>query len=230
MSDNQSKVDKVLEKVRKLFALAGNNPSEEEAKSAALKAQKLMAEYNLTISDVDNEDEKLEMTDAGFNTGIDNNWKFSLARVIANNFRCEVYWVGKRRVVFYGYKADCEIAKDTFEFLFKICKKRTTQVADKAYAETGSSKGVRYSYSSGFVAGIKEVLDRQCTALMIITPPEVKESFSEMSADWGSINVHRKDALAVSKLQNAREYYDQGIQDGRSAINGRSLESPRTKK
>lgn len=226
MSENKDKVEKVLEKVKKLLALSGNNPSEEEAKSAALKAQQLMAEYNLSVSDIDGE-EKLEMTDAGFSTGTDNNWKFSLSRVVADNFRCEVYWVGKKRVVFYGYKADCEIARDVFEFLFKTCKKRTTQVADKAYAETGSSKGVRYSYSSGFVAGIKEVLDKQCTSLMIVTPPEVKESFTEMcySEGFKTINTSRRDAVAGSKLQNAKQYYNQGIQDGRSAMNGRSIES-----
>jgi len=34
---------KVIEKIQKLFALSSNNPSEEEAISAACKAQKLLA-------------------------------------------------------------------------------------------------------------------------------------------------------------------------------------------
>ena len=43
-------MNKMLEKVKKLLALAGNNPSEEEAQAAALKAQELIAQYNLDMS------------------------------------------------------------------------------------------------------------------------------------------------------------------------------------
>ena len=39
--------EKILEKIEKLLALAGNNPSENEAISAALKAQELMAKYKI---------------------------------------------------------------------------------------------------------------------------------------------------------------------------------------
>ena len=213
------KVEKILEKIKKLLALAGNNPSEEEAKSASLKAQQLMNEYNLTLSEVDGEDKRLEFSDSRFVCGGDNQWKFSLSQVIAKNFRCESYWLGKKIVVFYGYKADCEIAKEVFGFLFNVCKKRMTQVADKAYNELGSSKGVRYSYTTGFVKGIKEVLDAQCTALMIVTPVEVKENFKEMSKDWKQLSISRSDSKAFSK-----EFYEQGIREGRDTMQSKSIE------
>ena len=213
------KVEKILEKIKKLLALAGNNPSEEEAKSASLKAQQLMNEYNLTLSEVDGEDNKLEFSDAQFVCGGDNKWKFSLSQVIAKNFRCESYWLGKKTVVFYGYKSDCEIAKEVFGFLFNVCKKRMTQVADKAYNELGTSKGVRYSFTTGFVKGIKEVLDAQCTALMIVTPVEVTEKFQEMSKDWKQISVSRADSKSFS-----REFYEQGIREGRDTMQAKSIE------
>lgn len=212
------KVEKILEKVKKLLALAGNNPSEEEAKSASLKAQQLLAEYNLTLSDAD-EDKKLEISDSQFYCGGDNQWKFSLASVISKNFRCQHYWLGKKTLVFYGYKADCEIAKEVFGFLFNVCKKRMTQVADKAYAETGTSKGVRFSYTSGFVKGIREVLDAQCTALMIVTPVEVTESFNEMAKDFGTLNVKYRGAERFS-----REHYEQGIRDGKDSMRARAID------
>ena len=221
MSENKrhEKIEKILEKIKKLLALAGNNPSEEEAKAASLKAQKLMNEYNLTLADCDN-DKKLEITDSKFNCGGDNKWKFELSMVIADNFRCKVYWLGKKIAVFYGYKTDCEIAKEVFGFLFNICKKRITQVADKAYNETGSSRGVRYSYTKGFVAGIKEVLDAQCTALMIVTPKEVTESYEVMAKDFKNFEVKRSDGKKFSK-----EHYEQGIRDGRDSMNSRALEA-----
>lgn len=212
------KIEKVLEKIKKLLALAGNNPSEAEAMAAALKAQELMAEYNVTVT---NEEEKIEMSEAGFRTGVDNNWKYILADVVADNFRCKSYWIGKRRIMFYGYKSDCEIATQVFEFLFKTCKKRTNQVADKAYNETGTSKGVRFSYSRGFVAGVKEALDAQCTALMIVTPPEVKESFANMCEERGfkTMGGYRTGYDGIDPST-----FNLGKTDGKDSIRARSIE------
>ena len=45
--------EKIIEKIRKCLELANNNPSEEEAKSAALMAQKLIAKYDISMADVE---------------------------------------------------------------------------------------------------------------------------------------------------------------------------------
>lgn len=45
--------DKIIEKIRKVLELSKNNPSIEEAKSAALKAQKLMAEYHVSMTEIE---------------------------------------------------------------------------------------------------------------------------------------------------------------------------------
>ena len=44
-------IEKIVERVRKLLALAKNNPNEAEAASAAAKAQELLEAYNLEMSD-----------------------------------------------------------------------------------------------------------------------------------------------------------------------------------
>ena len=41
--------EKIMEKIKKLLALANNNPSEDEAMAAALKAQEMMAKYNIVL-------------------------------------------------------------------------------------------------------------------------------------------------------------------------------------
>jgi hypothetical protein len=51
MSDNGTDIEKIVERVRKLLALAKNNPNEAEAASAAAKAQELLEAYNLEMSD-----------------------------------------------------------------------------------------------------------------------------------------------------------------------------------
>lgn len=52
--------EKIIEKIRKCLALANNNPSEEEAKAAALMAQKLLAKYNISLVDVEQLEGKSE--------------------------------------------------------------------------------------------------------------------------------------------------------------------------
>src|SRR5438105_14791415 len=44
---------RIIDKIRKLFALAGNNTSEAEAASAMAKAQEMLASYNLEMSMLD---------------------------------------------------------------------------------------------------------------------------------------------------------------------------------
>ena len=45
--------EKIIAKIKKILELSRNNPSKEEAKAAALKAQRLMAEYHLSESNTD---------------------------------------------------------------------------------------------------------------------------------------------------------------------------------
>lgn len=52
MSDLNQDQSRIIERIKKLLALAGNNPNEEEALLASAKVQELLAEYNLSMSDV----------------------------------------------------------------------------------------------------------------------------------------------------------------------------------
>ena len=74
------------------------------------------------------------------------------------------------------------------------------------------------TYLLGFKDGIKEVLGRQCTALMIITPKEVEDSFAEMSKNW------RRSTSTIHYSQDSKAY-DQGKRDGKDTIAARTLES-----
>ena len=202
-----------------MFALAGNNSSEAEAQAAALRAQELIAKYNLTIADGD---EKLEMAESSFVTGVDKSWKYSLASVIDKNFRVKSYWVGQRKVVFYGYKQDTEVAKEVFQYLFKICEKNARRECRKSYQKYGTERGVYFSYTRGFITGIGQKLDEQCTALMIVTPPEVNEQWEEFKVQQnmgtlGRVSRNGSDGFRTS-------VYNQGVIDGRVAMNERKLE------
>ena len=81
----------IISKIEKLLALAGNNPSETEAQAAMLKAQKLMAEHNLDLAQFKDKPQEKKEAIKDYVEGYHNtNWAISLAKVICDNFRCNL--------------------------------------------------------------------------------------------------------------------------------------------
>lgn len=209
--------EKIIKKVKNLLDLANNNPSENEAIAAALKAQELMAKYNIDSSEINGEDSK-EFFHAKYIIGAGHEmkkWKVKLSAIIARNFRVKTYF-SRQGVVFYGYKKDAEIAVEVFKFLYEAGNKFSVRYYTKCKKEGKNTKGVMNAYLCGFCKGIEEALDKQCTALMIVVPKEVNESFEAMSAHWKHGTVH----LKMSTDQNA---YNQGRTEGKEAAMSRSI-------
>lgn len=209
--------DELIQKVRKLLSLAENNNNEHEAISAAGKAQQLMAKYHLEYKDI-LEEVKEDIVEMSYHAGTGNKWKYQLAGIVAKNFRCHVYYVGKRNIVFYGYETDAIIARETFKYLFEQGLKFVNHLLYKKHVYGLSTKDVKNTYLVGYLNGIKSVLDKQCTALMIITPLEVNEKFEEISKDMGGINT------SLTFVGNNKDYYD-GYEAGVTTANSRSIET-----
>lgn len=177
--------EKVLEKIKKLFALAENNPSEEEAKSAALMAQKLMVENDIAMWEVEGVDlnKKEEIGEEEVDVPA-KKWKYTLAHIVADNFRVKFFLRGKGTFIFYGHKTDAKIAIETFKYLFNTgdkLGKRLQYEARCAYQET---RNVYNSCVMGFCSGVREALAEQSKALMVIIPEDVKEAYKERSAGF----------------------------------------------
>lgn len=208
---------KIIDKIRKLFALAEKNPNEQEAMSAALKAQELMAQYHVDSSMLDEEltDKKIVEMESYVGTG--SKWKYRLAMVIAKNFCCKVYTRDKDTVIFYGFERDAEIARNTFKFLFDIGNKFADRMYRKVVSECKPAGGVRNDYLIGFTNGIEEVLGKQCVALMLVTPEEVTEGWKERAKFMGHSRVN------VSCQGNA-QIREQGRVDGVNTARARYIE------
>ena len=59
--------EKIIVKIKKVLELAKNNPSPEEAKAAALQAQKLLAKYHIDMAEVKDIDlDASESIEAGY--------------------------------------------------------------------------------------------------------------------------------------------------------------------
>lgn len=213
-------MEKILNKIKNLLDLANNNPNENEAIAAALKAQELMAKYNIELDQLEDKKETREIVEEVYRQSGKHEmrkWKIGLATIIAKNFRCKVYFINKQDVVFYGYKEDAKIALHVFTYLYEIGNKLAVRYYNKCKKEGRDTRGVMNTYLQGFRDGAAEVLEKQCTALMIATPKEVTESYEEMTKGWKTSTVK----LRVSGDTAA---YSNGKSDGKDMATARNIE------
>lgn len=206
--------EQVIAKIQKLLKLAGNNPSKAESESAMLKAQALMAQYNVEVEAETQEkiEYSLEMCVHANNNG----YRIPLSSIIADNFRCKPIIRGGI-ICFFGRKMDAKAAKEIFEFAYKVIRKGIIAEERKERAEYGTSRGVSASYSRGFLSGLKSKLDEQCRALMIVTPVDVIEGFH---AKFPSLGVHKGGIQDGNFHMGA---YLKGQKDGKSLLDKRSI-------
>lgn len=213
-------MEKIIEKIKNLLDLANNNPNENEAIAAALKAQELMAKYNIEFDQLDDKKETREIVEEVYYQSGKHEmrkWKIGLASIIAENFRCKVYFINTQDVVFYGYKEDAKIALQVFTYLYEIGNKFAVRYYNKCKKEGKETRGVMNTYLVGFRDGVAEVLQKQCTALMIVTPKEVTESFDEMTKGW-------KTTTSKLRMSGDSGAYSNGKSDGRDMATARSIE------
>lgn len=211
--------EQAIEKITKLLALANNNPNENEAQTALLQAQKLMAKYNVNV-ELSDCGETIEYAQEKCVHRYDAAYRKPLARVIADNFRCKFFYQGGT-VVFYGRAFDARVAKEAFEYAYEFAMREGNKLENKAYAEYGTARGVHSSYTAGFIAGLKSALEAQCQALVIITPQDVKDTFADMSKGWSAA----RGGFKLNRSNIDYGAYERGHHDGKTVMNGRRIES-----
>lgn len=217
-------MEKIIEKIKKVLELSKNNPSQEEARAAALKAQKLMAEYHISMQEIDAIENVDDIVEKKVDIGTGNKWKYMLAGIIAKNFRCKFFFYGKSTIVFYGYKIDTEIAAETFTFLFKTGNKAAANYYTKLYNEAKKNEcyfkgnGIKNSFLDGYMEGIKDGLEKQCTALMIVIPREVEEKYNKKAAGFRRMTY----SLNTSSWY-ANQSREEGKRIGRNTVDSRKI-------
>lgn len=212
------KREKMIEKIKKMMALAENNPSEEEALSVALQAHKLMMKYNIHEDEVSLEEVKEDIvsifSEQKHNSSL-HKWRKQLAATVAKSFRCKCYIHGKD-VVFRGYKDDAQLALDVYLMLYAVGDKLGSKAYSTQLNDTGSGKGAYNSFVVGFLYGVRDAFDEQCTALMVITPKEVEEDWEEFSA---GMRTSKTSFTVIDK-----NLYEKGYKEGKQAVKSRAIE------
>ena len=211
--------ENVVSLVKKLLSLADSKVNEHEAKVAAMKAQELIAKYNIVISDEDEEANEIETVDVEVVPG--KKWKINLSVLVANNFRCKCFWVGRKRCCFYGYKNDAEVAKEVFSFLFKQGNKCANNLVYKYKVTKGYTEGVYKSFIYGYLVGLEQSLGENSKALMLKVSDVVAKGYDEMmkesNPDSKSISGYKGNASVIGNA------YYKGVQTGKHIMRKREI-------
>lgn len=159
--------NKIIEKIEKLLALSDSD-NENEARSAMLKAQELMAKHKINedqIGSRENEGRPVIYLSTG---PFRDDWINMVASVIAENFRCRCITVagyktgGTFRIRFYGYEEDAEICINIFNYAVMVIRKRFAVLrAVYAEAEREFRKREKTNYAVGFCCGLEKNFDEQ---------------------------------------------------------------------
>lgn len=252
--------EKIIEKIKKVLELSKNNPSIEEAKSAAIKAQRLMAEYHISMSEIEAIEDTENIVEERIDVGTGNKWKYTLSSIthgsdspqlaafyknaersevqantpqlaagkfIAKNFRCKYFYYGKSSVVFYGYEEDAKIAAMTFKLLFEVGNKESAKYYQKErqkYLNVHNirfdGRGIKNAFLNGYLIGIKESLEKQCTALMIVVPKKVEEKYIDRTSSFHSFSS----SFRIRINQEGERAKEEGERIGRGMIEKRRIE------
>lgn len=211
------KREKMVEKIKKMMALAENNPSEEEALAAALQAHKLMVKYNIHEEEVSLEEVKEDIVSVFSQQKYNSHlkaWRKQLGATVARAFRCKCYISG-HDVVFRGYKDDAQLALDVYMMLYNVGNSIAKAAKTAQKEETGTQKGAYNSVAVGFLCGVRDAFDEQCTALVVVTPKEVEKDWEQFSAGFRT----SKSNLRVLD----RDLYEKGYAEGKQAVKGRAI-------
>lgn len=184
-------MNQILEKITKTLRLGKNNSNENEAQSAILAAQRLMAKYRITQEDINDflnegDTKQSEIIEEEAENGTNNEkWKKRLMITIAKNFRCDVYYHGGKLVI-VGSKEDILIAKRVYLYAkqailnsFKIFFKENYDYDDDSFRNK-----CKRDYAYGFINGLSQKFEEQKSnseMALVVVNPEVKTYFENIN-------------------------------------------------
>lgn len=210
------RLNKIADKIQKLLALAGNNPSEQEAKEALLKAQELMAQYNVDMENLPNGKAiRYELITTKVKA---HKWNNTLGSILGDAFACKVI-ISMGKISFFGRSDNAQAVASAMEFAYKVMVKGGNRATRNAGLEPGHTGAAHYynAYVLGFLHGLKQAMDAQTVALAVVVPKDVEDAFHHKYPD---IRYTRK---SHTKAAYGEEAYAAGMQDGSSVMDKRSI-------
>ena len=186
-------MNQILERISKTLKLGTNNNNENEAQSAILAAQRLMAKYHISqeeindfLNECDNKESQVieEKADKEMNN---EKWKKRLMITIAKNFRCDVYYYGGKLII-VGAEEDILISKRVYLYAKQAILNSFKKFFNENYERTSSNDNFRNrckrDFAYGFVRGLSKKFEEQkanSEMSLVVVNPKVKEYFSNIN-------------------------------------------------
>ncbi len=176
---------KLISQIKKMYALAGNNPSKEEAEQAMIMAQNLMAKHDLSQKDIafESEPEVCDVSVEGDDRKNIPYWQKPLVSVLAKNLKCSYYfqWEETKWVIkIVGLEGDVEICLDTVNFAFSHYQRSWDDfmkyvLAADVYSTRTKTNARKNDFTKGFVMGVEEAFEKNVEekGLIIVQPEAV---------------------------------------------------------
>lgn len=167
--DNSS----IIEKIKKLLALA-NSSNEHEAALAAGHAQRLLAEHNLAMADIEaaNRPEQADRVETVVSKTLPK-WMRHLSAGVSSAFDCQaIHHPASGKMTFIGVGADVEIAAYTFTYLDRTVRKLCSGYMKQHACGTMANRHrelMRQSYYLGAVSTITTRLREQKVSTPVTT-------------------------------------------------------------
>jgi len=185
------KKNQIIEKIRKLLALA-NSSNEHEAALAASHAQRLLSAHNLAMADIESEQkpQSADKVEASVSKTLPK-WVRHMSAGVCTAFDCQgIHHPATGKMTFIGVGADVQIAAYTFAYLDKTVRKLCSNYM-KLHANenipTRHRELMRQSYYLGAVSTINLTLREQKVqtpitpgALVPIKEGLIKKAMSEI--------------------------------------------------
>lgn len=212
-------MNQILEKISKALRLGKDNNNENEAQAAILAAQRLMAKYKISeeeIHDFLNENEQQDhevIEEQAENETNNDKWKRRLMVTIAKNFRCDVYYYGKKLVI-VGAKEDILISKRVYLYAKQAILNSFKSFFKENYEPYAVNNSIRNKYKReyafGFIKGLSEKFEEQkanSELALVVVNPNVKDYLSNINFT----GVHRTRMSYITD----NYCYEEGKRNGR---------------
>lgn len=214
----------IKEKIRKLLSLA-SSPNENEARSALLMAQKLMAKHKLSEGDFEDKERKLVHTvcaNVKWATDSGEIWVANLARVLCDNYVCVSSWLtakGRRThtLQISGFEDDVQVCGAMVEYAVGFVR-NSIRILQRKHLGL-DPRAIAKSYADGFISGLEMAFEEQRDdhsewGLVLIKPQEVQDYEKSLGDKTVKIPSADFDPLA----------YISGQVDGKNFNKNKSLE------
>lgn len=217
-TQNDPVTDKISARIRKLLALAANNPNVAEAESAAAEAQRLMLEYQ--ISETTIEDKPASVVDGDMDSGEGKSrasmWKVYLASTISKHMSVRVFYTpGTDKIRVVGRGPDVAAASLLYHHLVA----QLDRAADVAWArvpavERRATRGGKVRWVDTFHMGARDAIGKRMS--------DQKRLVAGAAADPGAAlvkidNYAREAHAAITKFLD-----DEGLKIRRTTRSART--------